>query len=149
MELKAGDWADAGIRLSNAAGEEVSVGVSAQPLELFVDRRKSRRTPFHAAYAGRHAGPIAWRDDRITLRVLFDRSVIEVFANDGETVISERVYPTEPFDRLHVRPTGAGTPRVRLWEHQVHSDRTLRETKGAQRSAAPSTTRHSSLVTGH
>ena len=41
-----------------------------------------------------------WRDERVTLRVLFDRTTLEVFANDGETVISERVYPTRPLDRL-------------------------------------------------
>ena len=87
----------------------------ATPLEVFVDRRRSRRTPFHASYPGRHAGPVAWRDGRITLRVLFDRSVIEVFANDGETVITDRVFPTQPLDRLELLPSGGAQPEARLW----------------------------------
>ena len=58
-----------------------------------------------------------WRDDRVTLRVLFDRSSLEVFANDGETVVSERVYPTQPLDRLEVLGAGqAGPAPVRLCE---------------------------------
>ena len=89
--------------------------VMSAPLS-FVDRRKSRATPFHEAYPGRHAGPVRWKDDRVTLRILFDRSAIEVFANDGETVVSERVYPTRPLDRIEVLGTGAGAMGpVRLW----------------------------------
>jgi sucrose-6-phosphate hydrolase SacC (GH32 family) len=102
LDLARGDWKEAGLRLSNAPGEEVIVGVSAAPLELFVDRRRSRATPFHEAYPGRHAGPLRWRGDKVSLRVLFDRTTLEVFANDGETVISDRVYPTRPLTRLEV-----------------------------------------------
>jgi sucrose-6-phosphate hydrolase SacC (GH32 family) len=108
LDVVPGDWREAGLRLSNAAGEEVVIGVAAPPLELFVDRRKSRRTPFHEAYPGRHAGPVVWRDGRISLRLLFDRTALEVFANDGETVISERVYPTRPLTRLELLDGGRG-----------------------------------------
>jgi sucrose-6-phosphate hydrolase SacC (GH32 family) len=115
LEVKPGNWTEAGVRLSNAAGEEVIVGVAAAPLEVFVDRRKSRLTPFHAAYAGRHAGPVAWRDGTITLRILFDRSVVEVFANGGETVVTDRVFPTQPLDRVEVLPRDGTRPPARMW----------------------------------
>ena len=32
--------------------------------------------------------------------MIFDRSVVEVFANEGETVITDRVYPTQPVTRI-------------------------------------------------
>jgi fructan beta-fructosidase len=119
IEFARGDWLDAGFRLTNAGGEEVVVGVTSQPLEVFVDRRNSRATAFDEAYPGRHAGPVRWRDDKISLRVLFDRSVLELFANAGETVITERVYPIRPFDRLELLPGGAAsTAPARLWELQ-------------------------------
>ena len=52
----------------------------------------------------------------MTLRVLFDESVLEIFGNDGERVITERVYPTRPLDRLEIVPAGAqSTVRARLW----------------------------------
>ena len=117
IELTRGEWAEAGIKLSNATGETVVVGVAASPLELFVDRRQSRLgAAFHKEYAGRHAVPLRWNSERIELRVLFDRSVIEVFANDGESVITDRVYPTQPLDRIDVLPSAAGRPTVRVWE---------------------------------
>jgi sucrose-6-phosphate hydrolase SacC (GH32 family) len=123
LEVKAGDWRETGVRLSNGAGEEVIVGVarastSPQPggdLEVFVDRRASRLTPFHKEYPGRHAGPVAWRDGTITLRILFDRSIVEVFANDGETVVTDRVFPTQPLDRVELLPHGAPRPAARMW----------------------------------
>ena len=82
-----------------------------------MDRRRSRATPFHETYPGRHAGPVRWRDGRVTLRVLFDRTTLEVFANDGETVISERVYPTSPFERIEVLAGRGGiVGGIGVWE---------------------------------
>ena len=103
--------------MSNAAGEEITIGVRASGPELFVDRRRSRATAAHEAYAGRHAGPVRWRDGRVTVRLLFDRSVVEVFANDGETVITDRVYPSAPLDRIEWLGGKAPEPaRASMWE---------------------------------
>jgi sucrose-6-phosphate hydrolase SacC (GH32 family) len=116
LEVKRTAAGEAGLRLFNAAGEEVVIGVAAQGPEVFVDRRRSRRTAFHEAYPGRHAGPVRWKDDRVRLRILFDRSTLEVFASDGETVVSERVYPTRPLERIEALRTGAGAlGPVRVW----------------------------------
>jgi sucrose-6-phosphate hydrolase SacC (GH32 family) len=117
LEIASGDWSEAGFRLSNAEGEEVLVGVRARPLEVFVDRRRSRATPFHDAYPERHSGPVRWREGRIMLRAIFDRTTLEVFANDGEVVISDRVYPTRPLDRIEPLHGGRGLASpLRLWE---------------------------------
>jgi fructan beta-fructosidase len=115
MEVARGEWGEAGLRFFNAAGEAVVVGVNAQPLALFVDRRSSRAAGLHDAYPGRHASPLRWRNDRIQLRVLFDRSVLEVFGNDGESIVTDRVYPTQPFDRVELLPTGRSV-EARVWE---------------------------------
>jgi sucrose-6-phosphate hydrolase SacC (GH32 family) len=49
--------------------------------------------------------------------VIFDRTTLEVFANGGERVISDRVYPTQPFDRVEPLPGGTGLASpIRLWE---------------------------------
>ncbi len=115
LDLTRGEWREAGFRLSNEAGEWVAVGVTADPLEMFVDRRRSRATSFHDAYPGRHASPLRWRVEGIQLRVLFDRSVLEVFANDGESIITDRVYPTQPFNRITLLPAGRSVS-ARMWE---------------------------------
>jgi sucrose-6-phosphate hydrolase SacC (GH32 family) len=122
LEIAFGDWTEAGFRLSNEAGEETLVGVSAAPLEVFVDRRRSRTTPFHEAYPEKHTGPVRWQDGKITVRVIFDRTTLEVFANAGETVISDRLYPTRAFDRIEPLHGGRGLASpLRLWELALDS----------------------------
>lgn len=117
LDVVPGDWTEAGFRIFNAVGEEAVVGVRARPLEVFVDRRKSRATPFHEGYPERHAGPARWREGRVSLRVVFDRTTLEVFANDGETVLSERLYPTRAVDRIEPLESGRGLASpLRLWE---------------------------------
>jgi len=117
LEVHRATAGEAGVRLTSAAGEVVTIGVAGDPPEVFVDRRRSRATPFHEAYPGRHAGPVQWHDGRVTLRILFDRTTLEVFANDGETVISERVYPTSPFERIEVLAGWGGiVGGVSVWE---------------------------------
>jgi fructan beta-fructosidase len=122
VEIQPGEWRETGIRLSNAAGEAVTVGVARDPLTVFVDRTRSRRTAFHKEYAGRHAGPVTWRNGSISLRILFDRSVIEVFANDGETVVTDRVFPTGPLDTLELLPGAGARPEARMWALRAAMD---------------------------
>jgi fructan beta-fructosidase len=107
----------AGLRLFNAAGEEVTIGATSSPSEVFIDRRRSSAgTTFHPEYPARHAGPAQWQEGKLPLRVFFDRSVVEVFAGDGGTVLTERVYPTHPLDRAALQPSGRSGASARLWE---------------------------------
>ena len=103
-----------GLRLSNDSGEEALIGVGGSPLEVFVDCRRSRAAPL-AHYPGRHAGPVRAIDGGVRLRVIVDRSTVEVFANDGETVVSDRLWPTRPFTRVEpVHGAGVRTP-LEMW----------------------------------
>ena len=96
----------------------MTIGATASPSEVFIDRQRSSAGPaFHADYPGRHAGPAQWKDGKLSLRVFFDRSVMEVFAADGATVLTERAYPTRPLDRVELHPSGrTGGATARLWE---------------------------------
>ena len=67
--------------------------------------------------------PVRWQHaagDRVRLRILFDRSTLEVFANDGETVISDRLFPTEPLTRVEVIGAGTAVPEPALL-HELRS----------------------------
>jgi fructan beta-fructosidase len=99
LEVSTAGAEHAGLRLSNESGEEAVIGVAGSPLEAFVDRRRSRAAPL-AHYPGRHAGPVRAVDGGVHLRVIVDRSMVEVFANDGETVVSDRLWPIRPFTRV-------------------------------------------------
>ena len=114
LEIAAGAG-DAGLRLFNDAGEELVVGAGGTPFEVFVDRRRSRTTPFHKDYPGRHAGPVRSADGRVRLRVIVDRSMVEVFANEGETVITERFFPTRPMTKIEPLNSERIVGPVTMW----------------------------------
>jgi sucrose-6-phosphate hydrolase SacC (GH32 family) len=81
--------------------------------QLAVDRAKSGQTAFHKAFAARHEAPLCIRNDSLSVRFLLDTSSIEVFANDGETVITELIFPAAGPRRLSVTSGEGPTPTVR------------------------------------
>jgi fructan beta-fructosidase len=97
--LRPGTAKTFGLAVRIGEGEETLVGYDAASSRLFVDRTRSGRSDFHPAFAGRHWGPLALEDGLLRLRVLVDRSSVEVFGGDGRTVISDRIFP---------RPTSRG-----------------------------------------
>jgi sucrose-6-phosphate hydrolase SacC (GH32 family) len=58
-----------------------------------VDRKNSGQRSFSAAFAARHSAPLQITDGRLKLQVYVDANSVEVFANDGERVLTEQIFP--------------------------------------------------------
>ena len=88
------------------ASEETVIGLKNA---VFIDRRKSGNVGFHKDFAKVHTAdaPVNRR-----VRIFVDRSVIDVFANDGMTVLTERVFPGP--DATGLILGGAASDRVTL-----------------------------------
>ncbi len=61
---------------------------------ITLDRTKSGETAFHRTFPGRHHAPLRVVDGRVTLRLLLDASSLEIFAQDGETSITDLIFPS-------------------------------------------------------
>ncbi|MCA8994763.1 MAG: glycoside hydrolase family 32 protein [Planctomycetaceae bacterium] len=92
--LTPGNARSLGIRIRTGEEEFTEVGYDQNQLGVYVDRRKSGNVDFHSAFPGRHDAPARLVDGSLKLRIFVDRSTIEVFVNDGEAVISDRVFPS-------------------------------------------------------
>ena len=80
--------------LTNANGDETAVSYDVAAGTLSIDRTKSGAAAAELAdFPGVHSAPVALRDGRLNLRILVDRSLVEVFAQDGERTIADQVYP--------------------------------------------------------
>ncbi|HLZ93010.1 MAG TPA: glycoside hydrolase family 32 protein [Candidatus Acidoferrum sp.] len=110
-ELVPGNAAGAGFRLRKGENEETLVGVSAKTHELFIDRTHSGLVSFSPDFPGRHRAILHWTSP-VKLHIFLDRSSIEVFANDGETVLTDRIYPSPASNGLEVY-SEAGDSRIR------------------------------------
>jgi sucrose-6-phosphate hydrolase SacC (GH32 family) len=81
--------------------------------QLAVDRTKSGQTAFHKAFAAQHKAPARLDGDRFSVRFLLDTSSLEIFANDGETVVTELIFPATGPRRLSIRTGEGPAPTVR------------------------------------
>ena len=82
-----------GLNLCIGENEKTVVGYNASKEELYVDRRNSGYDEFSKVFPGISKGPLKNRTNTIKLHIFIDKCSIEVFGNDGETVISSKIYP--------------------------------------------------------
>lgn len=73
--------------------EETVVGVNGSQGEVYVDRTKAGINNFHEQFRGVHTAKLQAISESIDLKVYVDRSSVEVFANGGQAVITDLIYP--------------------------------------------------------
>ncbi|RME68471.1 MAG: glycoside hydrolase family 32 protein [Alphaproteobacteria bacterium] len=99
-----GDATRFGLAFSNDAGDVYRIGFDAVWNEYFSDRRQAGDHDFSAAFAKAvHRAPRPARDgpiDTIAMRLILDVASVELFADDGETVMTEIFFPSQPFTRV-------------------------------------------------
>jgi fructan beta-fructosidase len=110
-EFDSGTADEVGFRLRVGGAEQTLAGCDFRKSEGFIDRAKSGTVNFSGDFAGRHAGPLDLLAHRIKLRIFVDRSSVELFANGGETVISDRIFPSPGSTGLQIYERG-GSARV-------------------------------------
>jgi fructan beta-fructosidase len=90
-----GKATEVGLLVRRGDAEETAIGYDSRAKTVFVDRTRSGRADFDKRFSGRHSAPVqAGLDGSVTLRVVVDRSSVEVFAGNGATVITDRIYPS-------------------------------------------------------
>ncbi len=98
-ELASGDAKEIGFRLRKGENEETVLGFMTESKEVFVDRTRSGQVAFAPEFSGRHKAVVR-QNARVKLHVFMDRSSLEIFVNDGEVVLTERIYPSPGSDGM-------------------------------------------------
>ena len=93
VEIENVSAADFGLKLGVGGAQKTLVGFDSANEKLYVDRRKSGLVDFTPLFPQLNEGPLKKRSNTLKLHIFVDNSSIEVFANDGETVISSKIYP--------------------------------------------------------
>jgi sucrose-6-phosphate hydrolase SacC (GH32 family) len=73
--------------------EETVIGYDAMTGTVFVDRTQSGENSFGDEFARRMDAPVRLIDGKVKLHIFVDWSSVEVFVNDGEQVITSRIFP--------------------------------------------------------
>ena len=125
LNLDPGESAEAGIRLRRSsadpnqpAQEETLVGVDTSRGQIFVDRTHSGRTDWSPDVPARVTAPLKHSQaESIRFDIVVDNNSVEVFAEDGETVLTSLIYPSITSQGLSfyatAMPPGAAPARIR------------------------------------
>lgn len=90
--------------LADDAGGEVAVGW--ENGRLFVDRTKAGLVNFHPEFAARHEAPAPVENGKLSLRLIADRTSVEIFAGEGLISMTQQVFLKPGVRRLSLRDTG-------------------------------------------
>jgi fructan beta-fructosidase len=86
------------IELANTQGERYTLRFNAASNQFFSDRSQAGRNDFSTAFAPKHAtAPRTRSEQSMKLRLLCDRASCELFADHGETTLTEIFFPSEDF----------------------------------------------------
>lgn len=98
-----------GIELSNNLGETYRIGFDVDAKQFFSDRSKAGDASFSDAFAADiHTAPRLSTDGTLRLHLFVDVSSVELFADDGASVMTEIFFPTEPFTKIGIFSQGEG-----------------------------------------
>jgi levanase len=78
---------------TGANGKETVIGYDTTTQELYVDRSHSGAVGFNSTFPGVQTAPLKAKDGKVKLRILVDRSSVEVFGGSGEAVITDQIFP--------------------------------------------------------
>lgn len=94
------------IEISNKTGEYVELRYDPTAHTLSFDRRNSGTVDFSQDFPAVTVAPTFESDKKISLRIFVDKSSMEVFGNDGKSVMTNLVFPTEPYSAISVSAPG-------------------------------------------
>ncbi|WP_324678345.1 glycoside hydrolase family 32 protein [Hymenobacter sp. GOD-10R] len=109
LKLSTKQLASFSLVLSNSKGEELAIGYDKAKNQYFIDRTKAGQSGFSNKFAGRHTAPRLATTPGTDLTLLFDASSVELFADQGLTVMSELFFPSEILSTLKLKSAGAFT----------------------------------------
>ena len=96
-----GEGAPVSLTFANDAGERLVVGLD-EHNRWFVDRREAGASDFAEGFAAIHYAPRKHAGQTARIRLLLDQSSLELFTDDGATVMTEVFFASEPFNRARL-----------------------------------------------
>ncbi|MBL7814021.1 MAG: glycoside hydrolase family 32 protein [Saprospiraceae bacterium] len=86
-----------GVVLSNTKNEKVEIGYDAVTKQFFIDRREAGKKSFSDKFPSRQTAPRFSSDNTLKMHLYIDVASVELFADDGNPVLTTIFFPNEDF----------------------------------------------------
>lgn len=97
------DNSDFSIEYFNDQGEFIAIGFDEKQDRFYVDRSKSGKTDFSKNYSLKSFAPRIATTDSIPFTIVKDNSSVEIFFDDGISVMTSLFFPTEDLVQLRIK----------------------------------------------
>lgn len=114
IEIEIGDATRCGLIVGIGATEATTIGYDVVRRCVYVDRTTSGPGMTHPSFAAVHTAPLDPDDGVVRLEVILDRASVEVFAGQGEVVITDQIFPSPNSHATAVFAAGSTTVLRRL-----------------------------------
>lgn len=94
---------DFSLILSNHLGEKLVVGFDKNSNQYFIDRTNSGKVNFQKEFAAKLTAPRFSENTNINMSIIVDESSVELFADDGLTVMTAVFFPDQPYNKLKIK----------------------------------------------
>jgi fructan beta-fructosidase len=105
-----------GVRLAVGDDHKIEIGYDAKTQNLYIDRSGVANRSFNKNFEklSRYETKLVLTRNLLRLDIFFDKSIVEVFANDGEAVLTAQLFPNEKDNGLELFSNGGTTRLVSL-----------------------------------
>jgi fructan beta-fructosidase len=107
----------------NSFGDRLSFGIDNIKKQYYLNRQNSGKVTFSDKFANTISkAPIKNPSNMLKIGVLVDKTSIEVFYNDGETIMTEIFFPNEPFEAFSINTSDAALilENIKIEEFQLN-----------------------------
>ena len=104
---------DFGITYFNAQNEKISIGYETETKRFYIDRTASGKMDFEKSFAGRHYAPRTSVEHIVKFHLYLDVASVELFADDGQTTMTDIFFPNEDFTKVELYSIGGKTQLVK------------------------------------
>ncbi len=91
---------EVGVKLFNSLNEEIIIGYNLADQEYFVNRSNAGKTDFSNDFPGRFTAERVGDGDTLSMHLFIDVASVELFGDDGTTVMSNIFFPNENFTQF-------------------------------------------------
>ncbi|MCF2517085.1 glycoside hydrolase family 32 protein [Dyadobacter sp. CY351] len=103
LDVTTKNTADFSIVLANEAGNELIVGYEKAKNQYYIDRSKSGAIDFEKGFGEKHIAPRFATGSDIPLTLIADVASVELFADNGLTVMTDIFFPETPMSKLSIK----------------------------------------------
>ena len=94
-----------GFHLFNDVGESIQVFINQAENRIYLDRNKSGKGKTLKTFPTMTYAP-TWGEKKVNLHLFVDKSSVELFLNGGKSVITDLIFPSEPYNRINFYSKG-------------------------------------------